>query len=463
MYGFSYVGFTQLSAALGRPPHLTCISPAMTGSQCYEGWAYEGGAMSLALDLSWAVELSTGEAHRRHLDDLERELWNAFMHMRDWYGYLPLSDIPILKDCKIAPYFFDWLDHPIYDQYWKQWSIDLRWKDISVPCLFTGGWYDAFRDGTLRNFAGIGEFGGDEKPRGFQKLLMGPWYHVPWAPLTGQMDFGEEARNIVSEDHLRWFDYWLKGIENGISADPPVRLFVMGKDIWREEESWPPRGVRNSEFYFHSVKGANSLNGDGTLDRSVPTDEPPDLFVYNPRSPVPSLGGHSCCFPTVSPMGPFDQREVELQNQVLVYTSGPLEEGILVAGPVTARLWATSSAVDTDFTVKLMDVYPDGRAMNLTEGIVRARYRISVEKPLLLTPGEVYEFQIQVGNTCNYFSPGHRIRVEVSSSNFPHWDRNTNSGNDIGKDGFSELCVATQVIFHDAQRPSHLSLPIIVG
>lgn len=461
MYGFSYVGATQLLAAVMRPPHLTCICPAMTGSQYYEGWAYNGGAFALAFNLSWAVELAIGEAHHRRLPDLERELWSAFMNMQDWYGYLPLSDIPLLKRDHIAPYFFDWLDHPAYDDYWKQWSIDLRYDQITVPGLFIAGWYDVFRDGTLKNFTEIRKSRADEDAKRNYRLLVGPWYHVPWARLTGQIDFGEEARNFVSEIHLRWFDYWLKGVDNSIMDESPVRIFVMGDNVWRNEDEWPPKQIRYMDYYLHSQNRANSLEGDGSLDLMAPSDEPPDIFVYNPRFPVPSAGGHSCCFPNIAPMGPFDQRQLELQNQVLVYTTKPLQEDVCVAGPVTASLWATSSAVDTDFSVKLVDVYPDGRAINLTEGIVRARFRDSLEKASFLTPGQVYQFTLQVGNICNVFKAGHRIRAEVSSSNFPHWDRNTNSGNTPGRDSYSDMVVATQVVFHDAQRPSHVTLPII--
>jgi putative CocE/NonD family hydrolase len=461
MYGFSYVGATQLLAAVMQPPHLTCICPAMTGSQYFDGWAYNGGAFSLAFNLSWAVELAIGEAHRRGLPDLERELWTAFMDLGNWFGYLPLNEIPLLKRENIAPYFFDWINHPSYDDYWKQWSIDLRYDQIKVPCLFTGGWYDAFRDGTLKNFNSVRQNHEVQVEKHNHKLIVGPWYHVPWARLVGQVDFGEEARNFMSEVHLQWFDYWLRNIEHSYLEEPPVKIFVMGENTWRHEADWPPRGVKYIDYYFHSQNGANSLNGDGRLDRIKPQDELPDIYVYDPHSPVPSRGGHSCCFANVAPIGPFDQREVELQSQVLVYTTELLREDVFISGPVSVTLWAASSAVDTDFTVKLVDVFPDGRAINLTEGIIRARYRNSLEKPSLLEPGEVYKFSFLAGNSCNIFKVGHRIRVEISSSNFPHWDRNTNTGNVPAMDRYTDMIVATQHVFHDSRYPSHVTLPIV--
>ena len=371
------------------------------------------------------------------------------------------AEFPLLKESNVAPYFFDWLDHPRYDDYWKQSSIDERYHQIAVPALHIGGWYDIFRDGTLKNFAGIREAGAGEVARRSQRLLMGPWYHIPWAQFTGQLDFGDDARSCVDAAQLRWFDHWLKGADNGVGEEAAVRIFVAGDNVWREETQWPPATIRQAEFYLHSGGRANSLNGDGRVDQARPQDEPPDVYTYDPRLPVPSLGGHSCCIPTVAPMGPADQRPAEVMNQVLVYTTDVLSHDLSVIGPVTLTLWASSSAVDTDFIGKLVDVYPDGRAINLTEGILRATFRESLETIVPLTANEAYCFSIQLGNCCRVFKAGHRIRLEVSSSNFPHWDRNTNTGNRLGADSYGELKVATQQVFHDGERPSHVTLPVV--
>ena len=330
-----------------------------------------------------------------------------------------------------------------------------------MPALHFGGWYDVFRDGTLKNFRGIMECGADENTRNNQKLVMGPWYHLLWSGQTGQIDFGEEARSMVDDLQIRWFDYWLKGKLNGCPNESPVKIFVMGENAWRDEDNWPPKGTFEKNYYLHSQGRANTRDGDGRLALNTPQEEPPDIYVYDPRLPIASAGGHSCCFPGVEPMGPADQRDTELQHGVLVYTTEPLKNDLLVIGPVAVTLWAASSQLDTDFTCKLVDVYPDGLAVNLTEGILRARYRDSIETPSLLKPDEIYKLTVRLGNICNKFKAGHRIRLEVSSSNFPHWDRNTNTGNIPGIDGFSEIKVAAQTIFHDAARPSFIRLPIL--
>ena len=460
MYGFSYVGATQLLAAIMQPPHLTCICPGLTPSQYYEDWAYNGGAFALAVNLSWVIGLATVTTRRLGLADLERELWEAKAIISNGYNYLPLAEYPLLKENNIAPYYFDWLAHPEYDEYWHATSVDQRFDQIKVPALHIGGWYDIFRDGTIKNFLGIQRQGADEQTRQNQRLLIGPWLHSPWTRFVGQLDFGEAVGRVIDDMQLCWFNYWLKGIDSGLMDEPPVRVFLMGDNVWRSESQWPPADVVFVKYYLHSQGRANSLMGDGRLDTMAPEDESPDIYAYDPRLPVPSLGGHSCCSPALAPMGPKDQREVELDHQVLVYTTEPIGHDVTVMGPVTATLWAASSAVDTDFTVKLVDVYPDGRAINLTEGIIRARYRDSLSKASLLEPYQVYQFKIEVGNTCAVFKAGHRIRVEISSSNFPHWDRNTNTGHKLGEDSYIDMIVATQVIFHDFQQPSHITLPI---
>jgi putative CocE/NonD family hydrolase len=255
---------------------------------------------------------------------------------------------------------------------------------------------------------------------------------------------------------VRWFNYWLKSMNTGVADEKPVNIFVMGDNVWRQEDDWPLARTKYTPFYLHSGGRANTLNGDGVLSRIPPQTERNDSFVYDPNDPVPTYGG-SLLGP--NPTGPSDQRPVETRQDVLVYTSDPLAEDLEITGPISAKLFAGSSATDTDFTVKLVDVWPNGYAQNIQDGIIRARYRTSKTHPTLLTPDQVYEFTIDLWATSHVVKPGHRLRVEVSSSNFPHYDRNPNTGGPLFKeDNFKR---ATQTIFHDPAHPSHLILPII--
>ena len=461
MYGLSYVGATQMLASVAAPPHLTCIAPGMTASEYYDGWTYRGGALHLAFTESWTVMLASDTARRRELRQLEADLYAAFNPAGLAFGTLPLKQYDLLRRESIAPYFFDWLDHPTRDEYWERWSIERRHASVRVPAFHVAGWYDIFLDGSIRNYIGLRDHAADDRARGGQRILISPWHHVPWAPLVSGWDFGDEARSRINDWLLRWFDYWLRGVENGVPDDPPVRIFVMGDNRWRDEEEWPLRRAETTEYFLHSGGAANSLNGDGALSRERSGEEEPDIFIYDPRSPAISFGGRSCCRYTISPMGPADQRPAEIHNGVLVYTTPPLQRDLEVTGPVSAVLYAATTARDTDWTVKLVDVYPDGRAINVADGVLRARYRDSLAAAKLLTPGEVYEYRVDLGSTSNVFKAGHRVRVEVSSSNFPCFDRNLNTGNALGDEWIADCVVATQTVFHDGNRPSRIVLPVV--
>ena len=461
MYGLSYVGATQMLASVAAPPHLACIAPGMTSSEYYDGWTYRGGAYHLAFTESWTVMLAADTARRRELRELEADLYAGFNPSGLAFGTLPLKRYDLLRRENIAPYFFDWLDHPTRDEYWERWSIQRRHANIRVPAFHVAGWYDIFLDGSIRNYVGLRDHAADDRARGGQRILLAPWHHVPWAPLVSGWDFGDEARSAINEWLLRWFDHWLRGVENGVPDDPPVRIFVMGENRWRDEHEWPLRRAETVEFFLHSQGAANSLNGNGVLTRQRGGEEEPDIFIYDPRSPTMSFGGRSCCRYMISPMGPTDQRPAEIQNGVLVYTTPPLHQDLEVTGPVSAVLYAATTARDTDWTMKLVDVYEDGRAINVADGILRARCRDSLSTPNLLTPGEVYEYRVDLGSTSNLFRAGHRIRVEISSSNFPCFDRNLNTGNALGDEWIADCVVATQTVFHDSSRPSRIVLPVV--
>ena len=460
MYGFSYVGATQLQAALEHPSGLKTICPGFTGSQYYEGWAYNGGAFALAFNASWTAYLAADDARRRGDDEATQNLNAAFLGAPNFYGHLPLKEYPPFVSADFGRYFFDWMEHPSYDDYWRRWSVDEDYSRIDVPAMHISGWYDVFISGTVKNFEGLRRGAGSEGSRASQKLLVGPWYHLPWARITGASDFGHEGRNVVDGWQLRWFDQFLRDEDTGV-LDSPVTVFLMGENRWIEEGSWPPEGTEFRDYYLRSRGSANSINGDGELGVEPPDREPPDVYIYDPLFPIPSSGGHSCCFPIIAPMGPADQAAVEVLNGVLVYTSPPLDADLTVVGPVGATFYAATSAPDTDFTAKLCDVSPEGRSTNIQEGIVRARYRESLSEPMPITPNEVYEYRIDLGPTAYVFKAGHRIRVQVSSSDFPQWDRNLNTGGPLGVEGAAQARVATQTVLHDANHPSRVTLPVV--
>ncbi|MCH7997197.1 MAG: CocE/NonD family hydrolase, partial [Chloroflexi bacterium] len=468
MHGGSYVGATQWLAAVSRPPHLVAIFPSITSHDYYEGWTYQGGAFQLNFALNWSLSLSLANMENlsRSLGDLAAEgkvMAEAFDHLHDAVGFLPLKDYPALSAPGLAPYYYDWIKHPENDSYWHRWNIEDRHHTIQVPAYSMGGWYDIFLGGTIRNFVGMRKNGATEEARRGQKLIIGPWFHdSDPGNKTGEVDFGLASDTASFDFHgvkLRWFDHWLKAEENGIIDEAPVRIFVMGANVWRDEGEWPLSRTRYVDYYLHSDGNANTLNGDGSLSPEAPGDEPWDAFLYNPVNPVPTRGGGLCCHEAAYPPGALDQREVESRADVLVYSTPPLEKDTEVTGPVTVTLWAASSAVDTDFTAKLVDLCPCGGAINLTDGIIRARYRESTTQARLIQPDEVYEYKIDLWATSNVFKAGHSIRLEISSSNFPRFDRNPNTGNALGED--TALRPASQMVLHNSRYPSCVTLPVI--
>ncbi|HAL48711.1 MAG TPA: X-Pro dipeptidyl-peptidase [Dehalococcoidia bacterium] len=469
MYGVSYVGATQWLTAKSNAPSLKAIVPGVTASDYHEGWTWQGGAFELGFNLSWAMGGLTAAnwtniSRRLHLhdDDLER-LIVAKDNLTDAYRHLPMAEMPHLMG-ELAPYYYDWLDHPEYDDYWKTVSIEESHSDITVPAFNFGGWHDIFLGGTIRNFTRMRELGATESARNGQRLLIGPWVHGG-APtnVSGAHNFGTRAAAAeidLQGQMLRFYDHWLKGEDNGVSDDKPVRIFVMGENVWRSEDEWPLSRANIVNFYLHSAGKANSLSGDGRLSQELPNgEEEPDVYAYNPLNPVPTLGGGLCCDVGFMAAGVYDQRRVEGRDDVLVYSTPPLGRDVEVTGPISVTLFASSSAFDTDFTAKLVDVDPAGYARNLTDGIVRARYRFTRQPASLLQPGQVYEFTIDLWATSNLFKQGHSIRLEVSSSNFPRFDRNTNTGEAIGSD--AEHVSALQHVFHTSEYPSHVKLPLI--
>jgi hypothetical protein len=460
MFGESYVGATQVLAAMAAPPHLAGILPGVTASNYHEGWTYQGGAFEQWFNESWTSILAQDTLNRR-----ARARTNALPHVLK----LPLASYPLFgadvdgnsteTPQGLAAYFVDWLAHPGYDDYWKQVSIEDHYSQITVPAFHIGAWYDIFLGGTLNNYAGIKARGGSEEARRGQHLMVITGGHAGEGPRIGEVDFGRDS--VVDEDDLalRWYDYLLKGAKNGLESEKPVKLFVLGKNIWREEEDWPLTRARNTRLYLHSQGKAKSLSGDGTLSTSQPSSEPVDQYVYDPADPAPTRGGPLCCDSEHLAPGALDQRPVEARSDVLVYSTPPFKEDFEVTGPVTVELYASSSAVDTDFTAKLVDVWPNGFSQNLTEGILRARYRSSPSRVEFMNPGEIYKLSLDLWATSNVFLKGHKLRLEISSSNFPRFDRNLNTGEDQAYG--TRWVKATNTIIHDREHPSAIVLPVV--
>jgi hypothetical protein len=447
-YGFSYPGLNQLQAAGRHPEGLAGIAPGFTGGRPYRDWFYTQGALGLAFAAGWATFLALDRAYRRGDDAALGQLGAALAGAKGWYWMLPLDAFPpVAAD---APFFFDWLAHPTHDEYWR--ALDADFTAIDVPGLHVGGWYDVFVRGTVHDYVALAR-----EARAPQKLVLGPWYHMPWRPLGGETAAGGTI--IVDEWLLRFYDHVLKGVDTGV-FDAPATVWVM-QDGWRDLDGWPPSQARPLDWFLHSGGRAQSRYGDGTLSPETPGDELPDVFTYDPGLPVQSQGGHSCCLEAIAPMGPSDQAVVEESKLVLVYTSGPLARDLEVIGDVTATVYAATTATDTDFVTKLCVVDPAGRSVNLLEGIVRARFRDSSTDPRPVTPGEVVEYRIELGPIAVRVPAGHRLRVHVTSSDFPQWDRNLNTGGPLFAEGPSAARVAIQTVLHDREHPSRVTLPVL--
>ena len=460
MWGGSYVGATQMLTAIAHPPHLAGICPVVTASNYHDGWTYQGGALEQWFDQSWTSGLAQDTLNR-----MVTKNTNAVLGAEK----LPLTDYPLfnftdpvaapVSTAALAPYFLDWLAHPNYDEYWKQLSIEEHYADITVPVLHIAAWYDIFQGGSLRNYIGIKAHGGSEAARRGQHLFVTIGGHAGGGRKIGDVDFGPAAAEYdENELTLKWYQYLFQGAKNEFSGKP-VKIFVMGANQWREEDDWPLARAQSTKYFLHSARTANSLRGDGALSTAAPRSEPSDHYVYDPSNPAPTIGGPLCCDSQHLAPGPRDQRPVEARDDVLIYTTPAFTQDTEVTGPVSLELFAQSSAVDTDFLAKLVDVAPDGFAQNLTEGIIRARYRNSQEKVELLNPGQIYKFVIDLWSTSNVFVKGHALRLEISSSNFPRFDRNLNTG-EIQASA-KKYVSATNTVYHDAEHPSALNLPIV--
>lgn len=471
MSGASYFGATQWLAAVHQPPHLKAICPIFTSSEYYEGWTYQGGAFELGFALYWTLFWLAPATIQR----LEQEstadpgaalrLQLAVDQLDEHYRHLPLATQPLLSGSQPsghAPYYFDWLSHSWNDDYWQATAVNRRYGRVLVPSLNVGGWYDLFLLGTLENYTRMRGQGGSREAREGQRLFIGPWAHGQAFGVYSEVSFGvlgSRAMSDLAAQQMAFFAHHLKGDERDLGA--PVRIFVMGENRWRDEQDWPLGRTKYVPSYFHSDGQAGSSGG--SLGPERPGEETSDTYLYDPRYPCPTTGG-----PTFLPgleiglnAGPRDQRPVEARPDVLVYTSAPLDEPLEVTGPLNVTLYAATSAADTDFVARLCDVSPAGSSNLLAEGILRVRYRDGYGEQRPVEPGQVYEYHINLVATSNVFLPGHRIRVDVTSSSFPRFDANPNTGHPLGQDGPDDLRPALQTVLHDSRYPSHILLPVI--
>lgn len=446
-FGISYPGFTQILPAPLHSPYLKALVPIANQEDNYGHMRYNGVLqLQNAMNFIWLGDRTNQNAPRDLIN------WDAV------YRRLPL--LTALDDIGDRPFYREIIRHPNFDDFWQSYSMKGKYGEVTAPAYFITGWYDNLLHEGFKCFHGWKTQAHSPPVRARSRLLVGPWTHtaIGSAEPFGDIDFGPAAAVDIPGEHLRWYDQWLRGIPTGIDDEPPVRLFVMGANRWRLEQEWPLARTQYTAFYLHSQGRANSLYGDGLLSTTAPGDEAVDRFDYDPEDPVPTLGGQSMF---ITNTGPKDRRPVERRDDVLVYSTPPLDQDVEVTGPITLTLYAASSAPDTDFTATLVDLHPNGKAIQITEGIVRARFRQSYTAPSLITPDKVYAYRIVLWETSNLFKRGHCIRLEVSSSNFPRFDRNQNTGNPSGLD--PELQIAHQTVYHTGQYPSQLLLPIIPG
>jgi putative CocE/NonD family hydrolase len=481
--GASYAGSDQHALANLNPPALAAMVPYVAMHNYHTNSMRQGGCMELRF-YNYAFRMAVDSKEAIADEKLRSVLREAFANVGEWFGRLPmkLGVSPLRYLPSYERWVYDVMTHGDYDDYWKQkgYNVEEYWDThASVPMLLLGAWYDSYARSTCENFVQFTRRG-----KGPCRLVMGPWTHGGHAVShAGDVDFGVDAP--IEDFHgflLRWFDWTIKGLDTGIKDEPPVHIFVMGTGdgrkalnghlnhggSWRDEHEWPLARTLWTNYY---------LQPNGGLGPEPPPAAAPSGYRYEPWNPVPTIGGNISAAENIIPAGGFDQRgrpdvfgakdrlPLAARRDVLVFASEPLAADVEVTGPLAVKLWASSSAVDTDFTAKLIDWYPpnpdypDGYALNLEDSITRARYRDDRSKPEPLVPGQIYPFTITLFPTSNVFKRGHRIRLDVSSSNFPRFDVNPNTGEPIAR--HSRQVAADQAIYHDPEYPSHIVLPVI--
>ncbi len=461
MTGPSYLGMVQLAAATRAPAALKGMVTIVTPDDYHWGLAYRQGAFQLGQALGWHL-LKTGQqlgyraAAGQDVSADMRALLALMASPAVGYAHLPLLDMPVVSS--VIPSWRTWLEHEERDQYWAGLSYRDGRDQVTAPALHVGGWFDLFLGGTLGNFTALSRHAATERARRGQRLIVGPWTHADRTGSAGELYFGVSASEQAIRLEQVQLDFLRRAVQPSQEepAGPRVRLFVMGDNVWRDEDDWPLARTQWTPWYLHS---------DGSLSPSAPRAGAPSGYTHDPREPVPTTGGATLLAGAAGNVtwlpGPRDQREVEARPDVLSFTSEPLAEDLEVTGPVTVTLHAATSAADTDFTARLVDVWPDSRALGVTDGIVRARYRDGSGRATLIIPGQVHEYTIDLIATSQVFKAGHRLRVDIASSNFPCYDRNPGNGAPASTATEADFVVAEQAVYHDVDHPSRITLPVI--
>ena len=451
-FGLSYPGFTQTLPATLRSKYLKAVAPIASQQDNY-GHHRVNGVIHHNVAFAFLNMLGRSMQYEslKHFDQ------------DTFFFELPI-DTAMEKVSNTHPYYKGVMEHEQYDEWWSSYSLRDKYHEMAIPSLFITGWFDSLSNENFKLFNGWTKKAKTEDARSKTKLIIGPWSHqiAPWGRVPmgengeyADRTFGKQALSDVIEMHMHWYDQRLKGIDTGVDEEAPIKLFVMGKNTWRDEYEWPLERTEWTKFYLSSA--GNAVDDGGSLHPEIKTsDQTSDSFIYDPGNPVPSLGSQ---YQTYDFCGPHDRSHIQRRPDVLTFTTDVLTEDMEITGPISATIWASSDAKDTDFTATLTDLEPDGKAIALCEGIVRARFRNGTENPEMMVPGEIYKFEIDMWNTSNSFIKGHRIRIEISSSNFPRYNRNLNSGNPIASD--IDITIANQTVYHGIQYPSHINLPVI--
>ena len=449
MYGFSYQGATQLLAAAEQPEGLVCIAPHMTAADLYHGWFYHHGALRLNSTLGWGIQMLREDARRKGLHDASNKLEAAWANIRVQALHVPYATHPAVADPALPGYVRNWLSNREAGDYWTGQDISTRYDRIVIPALHIAGWFDTYLEGSIAGYVALRNRAGSKFARDNQYLIAGPWVHIPWGDRAGDADFGAAANLNTDELLLRWFNHWLKD-SHEFESEPRVRYFVLGRNGWRVADVWPAES--GYALYLRSAGHANSRKGDGSLSTCAAQDEEPcDVFVYDPEVPVPAPGGVQAL------SGPFDQAAQEVGNNLLVYTSVPVEKETEIFGHPRIRLFAATSVAHADFTAKLVRVKPNGRAEFLCIGIARSSWLFR-ETGYVADETQLWEFTLEP--IAVVLTAGERLRLEIASSAFPLYDRNPSTAAPPQLADNWNWARSTQRVLHSAAHASALYLPV---